>query len=43
LDITPEAKLIEAVDVESERQEFRNLADTLSIDEIKSILKNIKE
>ena len=43
LDITPDAKLIEAVDAEPERQELHNLADTLPIDEIKTILKNIKK
>ena len=41
LDINPNAKLIEAVDVEPERQELRNLADSLSIDEIKEILERL--
>lgn len=43
LDITPDAKLIESVDAEPERQEFRKLADILPIDEIRSILENIKK
>ena len=43
LDITPDAKLIEAVDAEPERQELRDLVDTLPIDEIKTILENIKK
>ncbi len=43
LDITPDTKLIEVADAEPERQELRDLADTLPIDEIKNILKNIKK
>jgi integrase len=43
LDITPEAKLIEAVDVEPEREKLRHLANTLSIDEIKKVLKYISQ
>jgi len=43
LDITPNAKLIESVNIEPERQELHNLADTLPIDEVKAILENIKK
>ena len=43
LDITPEAKLIEEVEVEPERQELHNLADTLPIDEIKKILQYVSQ
>ena len=43
LDITPGAKLIEAVDTEPERQELHKLVNSLPIDEIKNILKSIKK
>ena len=43
LDITPEAKLIKAIETEPERQELHELVDTLPIDEVKNILKNIKK
>ena len=43
LDVTPDAKLIETVITEPERQELHKFADTLPIDEIRSILENIKK
>ena len=43
LDITPDAKLIEAVEVEPEREKLRHLADTLPIDEIKKVLEYISQ
>jgi len=43
LDITPEKKLIDRLEIDPERKELHDLADTLSIDEIKKILKYISK